>query len=131
MRRFFAFLGVVGLLAGASVPAASALPTDAHISIDPRARWVGPTEILVGITYVCPLSFATGGVSVIVSQEATGGSGNGFSPAPCTDEPENVVVLVTGGPFTIGPALAQASIFGIFPAFFFGDFDRRRIQIVL
>jgi hypothetical protein len=130
MRRLIVLLGLVGLLAGGTAPTASALPSDARISIDPHAQFVTPTEILVAVTYVCPASFVSGGVSVNVSQESTGGSGNGFlAPVPCTDEPERLVVPVTGGPFTLGPALAQASIFGT-PTFFFGDFDRRRIQIV-
>jgi hypothetical protein len=127
MRRLVVLLGLVGVLAGGTAAPAPALVDDSSISVQSNAQFVTPTTIQVAVTYVCPSSFVTGSINVFVTQEATGGNGFGFMPVPCTDKRETVVVVVDGGPFTTAQAIAQGSINGAF----FGDFQRRQIQITL
>jgi hypothetical protein len=127
MRKLLLSLVLAAALGVASATAASAAPTETTLTIGPKAQFVSTTTLLVPVTMTCPATFVSGFVSISISQSATGGFGSGFVQVPCTGNPETRVVVVTGGPFTLGQAVASgfASAGGQF------DQDIRRIQIAL
>ena len=127
MRKLLLSLVLATALAIAPATAASAAPTEVTLTIGPKAQFVSPSSLLVPVTVTCPATFVSASTFVQVSQSATGGTGFGFTNVPCTGNPETRVIVVTGGPFTLGQAVASGS------AVAGGQFDQdiRRIQIVL
>jgi hypothetical protein len=107
MQRF-----VISLLLAATVAigvgsSAAAAPSEVSATFGPKAQFVSTSSILVPATVTCPASFGMGFVQVQVSQSATGGFGAGFTEVTCTGGPVTVVLVVPGGPFTLGQAVAS------------------------
>jgi hypothetical protein len=128
VRRFLLPLLVVGLLAtGLTAGSAVAAPSEVSATYGPKAQFVSPVTLLLPATVTCPATFVTSPVEVVVSQSDTGGVGEGFGDVPCTGDPETVVLVVTGGPFTLGQAIVRGFAFAGAQL----DEDTRRIQIVL
>lgn len=127
MHRFVLSLLVSGMIALGVGSAAVAAPSEVSATFGPKAQFVSPTTILLPATVTCPATFGTAFVQVQVSQSDTGGVGFGFAQFPCTDEPVTVVLVVSGGPFTLGQAVVNGFAFA--GAQF--DQDIRRIQITL
>jgi hypothetical protein len=128
MRRFVVSLLLAGLVAIGGTSSAVAAPSEVSATFGPKAQFVSPSTLLLPATYQCPATFVTAFLFAQVSQSDTGGVGSGFNfAAPCTGSPETVVLVITGGPFTLGQAVVSgfASAGGQF------DQDIRRIQITL
>jgi ABC-type phosphate transport system substrate-binding protein len=127
MRKSLLSLVLAAALGVASATTASAAPTETTLTVGPKAQFVAPSTLLVPVTVTCPATFVSGFTRVQVSQSDTGGTGFGFVFMPCTGNPETIVIVVDGGPFTLGQAIADGL------AFAGGQFDQdiRRIQIVL
>jgi len=126
-KRFVLALLLTGTLAIGVASAAVAAPSEVSATFGPKAQFVSTTTILVPATVTCPASFGLAFVQVQVSQSDTGGLGFGFTQITCTGGPVTVVLVVTGGPFTLGSAIANgfAGTGGQF------DQDIRKIQIAL
>jgi hypothetical protein len=127
MRRFVVSLLISGLLVMGGGSAAVAAPSEVSATFGPKAQFVSTTTLLLPVTYTCPATFATAGLSATVSQSATGGFGFGFDQDICTGTPRTVVLVISGGPFTLGSAVVSGSVFAG------GQFDQdiRKIQITL
>jgi hypothetical protein len=125
MRRFVLSLLLAGAVATGVGSSAVAAPSPVHITVSSKAQFVSPTTLLVPVTVTCQVGTAS--VNVFVQQPDTAGNGSGFTSVPCTGDAETVVVVVNGGPFTLGQAFAR----GFVSSFVFFDDDIRRIQIVL
>lgn len=127
MQRFAVSLLLSGVLAMGIGSAAVAAPSEVSATFGPKAQFVSPTSILLPATVTCPATFGTGFVQAQVSQSDTGGIGFGFASVTCTGNPVTVVLVVNGGPFTLGQAVVNGF------AFAGGQFDQdiRRIQIAL
>ena len=127
MQRFVLSLVISGLIALGVGSAGVAAPTEVSATFGPKAQYVSSTTILIPATVTCPATFGTAFVSAQVSQSDTGGTGFGFAQVPCTDNPTTVVLVINGGPFTLGSALVNGFAFAGGQS----DQDIRRIQITL
>jgi len=134
MRRLFLAVLLTSVLAiGAAATSATAAPTGTHLSLDGHAQLISPTTLVIGFTLTCPpFVFGSppqqgvGFVSVQIQEKDTGTLGFGFSSSPCDGSPHDGVVVVNGGPFTPGNAIAVGNGCG-----FLCDTDIRQIQIVV
>ena len=131
MRRVLLTAFAAVLLAGAMATVSPAAPTGTHFSIAGHAQMVSPTTLLVEVTLSCePFSFGgtpgTGFVFLNVQSLETGATGFGSTQVTCDGSPHTAVVVVNGGPFVPGNAIATGSGCG-----FLCDTDTRRIQIVV
>ena len=127
MHRFVLAIVISGFIALGVGSAAVAAPTEVSATWGPKAQFVSTSTILLPVTVTCPATFGTAFVSAQVSQSDTGGTGFGFSQVNCTDGPVTVVVVVNGGPFTLGSAIVSGFAFAGGQV----DQDIRRIQITL
>ena len=125
MRRYVLSLLIAAAVAVGASSSAVAAPSPVHISISSHAQFVTPAQILVPVTVKC--AFGTANVTVLVQQADTSASGSGFTSLLCNGSAQTVVVVVNGGPFTLGQAFAR----GVASSGGFFDDDTRRIQIVL
>jgi hypothetical protein len=73
-----------------------------------------------------PPSHRNDRISLTVQHKDTGTFGFGSTSVPCAGSPHDAVVVVTGGPFVPGTALANGFGCGLFC-----DTDFRQIQIVV
>jgi hypothetical protein len=111
LRLLAASTVIAGALATA-VPAGAVGPAGTSISIHSTATWINDGNIVVTLTVTCP-AFTGAGVGVNVIQPQTmGGGGGGGTGINCNGSAQKVAVAVFGGPFTLGPAYAQASVCG-------------------
>jgi len=133
MRRVLLTAFAAVLLAGSTATVTPAAPTGTHFSIAGHAQMVSPTTLLVEVTLSCqPFTFGggtpgTGFVFLSVQSLENGAIGFGSTGGLiCDGSPHTAVVVVNGGPFVPGRAIATGSGCG-----FLCDSDTRRIQIVV
>ena len=133
MRRSLVAVLIAALLVtGLIASTATAAPTGTRLSIAGHAQLISPTTLLVEVTLTCQPYVFQGGqqgagfVFVTVQSQETGGFGGGSTQMTCDGSPHTSVVVVNGGPFAPGNALASGTGCGLFC-----DEDIRRIQIVV
>lgn len=127
VQRFILALLLSGIVAIGVASAAVAAPSEVSATFGPKAQFVSPSSILLPATVTCPATFGLASVFAQVSQSATGGLGFGSTSVGCTGGPVTVVLVINGGPFTLGQAVSSGF------AFAGGQFDQdiRKIQITL
>jgi hypothetical protein len=108
MRKLLGALVLGAALAVGGAPTATAAPSDIQLTMGSKAQFVSPSTILVPVTVTCPTTFVFASVGVTVAQESTGGTGGGGATVFCTGSAVTAVVPVSGGPYTLGPALGRA-----------------------
>jgi hypothetical protein len=109
---------LVGILAVPVVLTFSAVPASAvtgSVQVGPVATSVARIglDVPVAVTLTCDQGFDYGVVEVSVAQARGTSLVGGFGDATffsCTGETQNLTVLVTGGPFHGGQALASADL---------------------
>jgi hypothetical protein len=94
-----------------AIPAAfGAAQPAGYVKIGANATLLDATDIAVTITYVCPPGVGTAGIGEVQVEEGSSLGDSGTFTTTCDDTKHSATVLVTGGPFTPGSAVAAAGV---------------------
>jgi hypothetical protein len=108
--RFMAFLAVSVSALTLAVPTAVSAPAAASVQLGKNAALLATTQVAVPVVFQCPQG-VTGFVFVSISQQQPAGPntfGSGSLSTLCNGSKQTLTVIVSGGPFNLGPAFASA-----------------------
>jgi hypothetical protein len=94
-----------------AVPAAfGAAQPAGYVTLANNATLVDTLDVAVTISYVCPPGVGTVGEGDVEVEQGASFGDSGVFMTICDDQKHSTTVLVTGGPFTPGSAVAAGAV---------------------